>query len=90
MSPFGVRPSSGGVYTSWSDSLRSQWPGTETGPSVPGTCTVRSGTHVASGVGAVGDGACGIGRVVESWKRSNIAPEGVVPPSGDLIWLDAT
>jgi len=50
---------------------------------------VRSGTHVASGIGAVGDGACGIGRVVESWKRSNIAPEGVVPPSGDLIWLDA-
>src|SRR5882672_5988155 len=37
MSPFGVRPSSGGVYTSWSESLRSQCPGTKTGLSVPGT-----------------------------------------------------
>src|SRR2546428_2936530 len=37
MSPFGVRPSTGGVYTSWSESLRSQCPGTKTGLSVPGT-----------------------------------------------------
>src|SRR5262249_1798460 len=39
MSPFGARPDSGGEYTSWSESRRSQCPGTETGPSVPGTCT---------------------------------------------------
>jgi hypothetical protein len=46
---------------------------------------VRSGTHVSAGVGGVGDGTDGTGRVMVPLKWSKMAPDGVVPPSGDLI-----
>ncbi|PYM96357.1 MAG: hypothetical protein DME04_02120 [Candidatus Rokuibacteriota bacterium] len=42
-----------------------------------------------SGGRTAGGATWGTGRVVASWSRSKIAPLGVVPTVGDLIWPGA-
>src|SRR4030095_10390783 len=42
-----------------------------------------------SGGRTVGAGVWGTGRVLDRFRRSKIAPLGVVPPGGDFIWANA-
>src|SRR4030095_4841566 len=42
-----------------------------------------------SGGRTVGAAVWGTGRVLDRFRRSKIAPLGVVPPGGDFIWANA-